>query len=257
MMGRAGKTKTSGRSRKLWWTLASIVGLALVIYGVAAVSSPKESADKPPKLTPADRSADFYTQALIAADSNETTRALELLAKSLALNPDNTSAKTLLDRVKQAAKEPTPTPAPKPGVDPFLSAVSDLRLLLPKTVPGYVLGTVISQGGDAVVSGEPAPGSPDVRTVSRVLLAVHDRGTPAAAAAFITSVSKKTYPNAASSVEIDGVMAYAGTDGGRLVSVSFVRGRYAFEAVVTSRSGDPAGLVDIAAGIARAFPDSF
>jgi uncharacterized protein (DUF2252 family) len=106
---------------------------------------------------------------------------------------------------------------------------------------------------DAQVSGEPS-----TRGV-RVIWAVHDRGSAATAAKFISAVSKKSYPKNAQTVSIDGATAYLGTDGGRYATAAYVRGRYVFEVIVSlqeASSSAVAQAVPIARDAAVAFPDT-
>jgi hypothetical protein len=142
------------------------------------------------------------------------------------------------------------TPAPTP--DAFLQPVKDLKALLPKSVPGYAMGTATGNKTDVAVSGSPT--DPEA-LASRCVWTVHDRGKPSEAKAFVEDVSKELYASDAAAPTIDGVPAYFGTDGTRFATVVYVRGRYVFEVVLTKLDGSPEQLQGEAEAAAKAFPD--
>lgn len=146
--------------------------------------------------------------------------------------------------------EPSDDSVPVPVVD-------DVTVLLPAGVEGFRMGSVVADESNAAVPLNPTVESDAYGRVSRVLLSVHDFGDPADAQRFIDQVIKVAYPADAGSVGVDGVDAYFGTDGNRLATVAYTRGRYAFEAVVTASMSTPSSLEDVAVLTARSFPDSW
>jgi hypothetical protein len=237
------------------------------------------------EVAAAQQSRKDYTEALSALASGETTAAKQLLEKAVAEDPGNTVAKKKLDEMRAAplpkgkeqprASKPAPkTPAPtkpaggSPGgstnptgatqpdtssYDPaFDNPVSDIKALLPKSVPGFALGQVAAADADAEL-----PLDPDYTLgglVAAAQVSVHDRGSLAAAATYVTQHSGTLYKNGAKAVDVNGTQARTGTDSGRLAAVIFSRGRFAFEVVVTSSGSDPSQVLDVALDVAKAFP---
>ena len=56
-------------------------------------------------------------------------------------------------------------------------------------------------------------------------------------------------------MSIDGAPGYFGTDGTRYATCVYVRGRYAFEVLVTGNGKDPKELRTLAQEAAKAFQD--
>lgn len=246
--------------RYLIWTACGVVALAGVIFAVSALSSPRDSVPSLPKVTAAEQSRKDYTDALAALDSSETTAARQLLEKAVSEDPNNSAAKNKLDELRneplpnqpKSKNDTSPAPAPS-GTGPFDKPVSDMGVLLPKSAPGFVLGSKLVSKGEAQL-----PLDPDDRTlaarVSVVLVAVHDRGSSKAAQDYVTLHRDKLYPNAKSSPDVNGVAAKSGCDNGRLAAVLFSRGRYVFEVVVTSTGRDASKVLDVALQVAKTFP---
>jgi hypothetical protein len=240
---------------------ATVVVLAGVIVGLWAFTSPKKPT-KPPtiQLSAAQQSQQAYQQGMSALSSEETSTAVALFRKAVTLDPTNTDAKTALDNSTQAtpqtstkpsqgsATKPASTPVPVPNPNVWTQKL-DIKTLLPKSFPDYALGTIDAAGSDAVVAGSPTkPNAP----VTSIVWSLHDRTTTADAATFVTKVSKSLYPHNATKVTVNGVPGYFGTDGVRFATLTFTRGRYVFEVVMSSTT-PPAGTQGLAEQAAAAF----
>jgi hypothetical protein len=86
-----------------------------------------------------------------------------------------------------------------------------------------------------------------------VVLSVLDRGTEAAARAYVDQMDR-SYPANAEAVTIGTRPGRFGTDGSHLASAVFSRGRYVFEAVATASRPDPSKVRDITIAAASVFP---
>lgn len=251
--------------------VAVVVALAIVMAVAGALSSaPKDepvARIEPAQVTDFDR-------ALELAQTGETTEALEAVERHLATNAGDDRASRLRDDLRRRLTLTADTPSADPGVDPgpnvnppptpdvtpdpgtdWNAPVSDLAILMPSYIEGLVGGSPNRDKTDFVLPYDPLPTGPYADTMLRVLVQVHDRGTAAAAAAFRDEVSKVVYPVDAATVTVDGVSGYFGTDGASLATVSYVRGRFVFEVVITAVES-PAALRTAAVNIARSFPDS-
>lgn len=257
------------------------VALAAVIFGIAAVSSPKSSSDSAPKtqLANAVRAAELAQDADQALSSNETATAISLAQQALKLDAANADAKRVIDEAKASSSgqtsgasngssssgstpsgtttEPAPGPAPATPAK-FLKPVADLAALLPTAISGWTAGGVVVQGQDALVTFEPKQGTPTSKQAVRALVSVHDRKTADQAKVFVTKVDKRVYPDNAAVVAVGAVPnAYFGTDGSKVAAVAFARGRFAVEVLITGQPGvDPATLQAIALRVASVSPVS-
>lgn len=245
--------------------LATAVVLAAVILGVAAIGSRKPASDgvrdRPTTTSEADLALERARAALASGDS---TRAIEVLERALAVNPGDGRLERALTEARARAgasssqvvtRSGVPTAGAAAATDPrYLRAVERIEVLLPATVEGYALGTPVSGDGDAAVSGSPIDPSAGV---SRALWSVHDRKSAAGAKRFLKDVTERLYSRDAATVVIDGAPGRFGTDGKRFAAVVYVRGRYVFEVVLTASSGAPAALKGAAEVAAAAFPESW
>jgi len=260
--------RPSRRAVALGSTVATVLVLAGVIYGLAAVSSPRDP-DDAPVISLADQSERLTDQAMDALESGDETAAAALLQKAVSVDPTNSRARDELTRIVESktpqSEDEDPEPerdndsqAEEPDFDPdagFLDPVNDLGALLPSSVEGYELGLVTVVDTDANVPADPTEDGPfDV--ITRALFSVHDFETAEKAEAFVVSVSRTAFPENAADVTVDGVPAYFGTDGVRFATVSYSRGRYAFEVIITTGTGAPGALLDASVSAAAAFPDS-
>jgi hypothetical protein len=249
----------SPRVRTLVTTGATILILALVIFGLWAFTAPKnQTATTPPtiKLSPAQESQQAYQDGNKAISNNQTDTAISDYEKAVALDPTNTEAQTALDTAKKSTsasgnnggssttKKPV-TPPPAGAWDGKVAVVK----VLPTAFTDYDLGKPETGPTTADVSATPKrPGAAATTIVWTVL----DQGTNAKADAFVADVTKKLYTKDPAQVAVNDVTAYFGTDGADFASIAFVRGRYVFEVIVTSQS--PAGAKEIAQQAATAFP---
>jgi hypothetical protein len=247
----------TSRTKAIIGSAATVVVLAAVFFVGWGLSSTKEPPTVPTiTLTPAQQSEGLYKQGLDALSSEETSTAVLFFKKALTVDPTNSAAQRALESAttKTTAAAATTTVAPKKPapVDPFLKKVADIRKLLPDTLADYSLGSRESLGADASVAG-----SPNLNTspATRVVWAVHDRGTAKAARAFLTNTTKELYGKDGASVTVAGYGGYFGTDGTRFASIAVPRGRYVFEVTLTSADGTtPAVLKALALQAAGAFP---
>lgn len=240
--------------------VVGVVALAAVVFVLAALApSDAPTPVTSSKITAEQGAAAFAADAQEALAAGRSTQAAELAARALALDPANEAAQEVMRSVTaSAAPDDKPASTPDPGkkpvsgqADPFAATTADLTKLLPNAAPEYQLGAATTIKPDATVSGTPLSAG----TVSLAVWSVHDKGSEAAAKEFITKTSKVAYPTAGSSVTVGGVDGYFGTDGTRYASVSFARGRYAFEVVLTSTGPAPDTLRQAALNAAEAFPD--
>lgn len=242
----------------------TVVVLAVVIFVLWSATSPKRTPTPTTtiELSPAQRSGADYQQGLASLESSDTTKAVALFQRALTVDPTNSSAKNQLDAIaaQKAKDSQTSTVATKTvvPVDPFSQPVKHLSSLLPGTgsglASGYTLGPTQTQGSDSTRAGNPKdPASP----VTRALWTVHDRESSSNAVKWQNDISKSLYSRNADKVTVNGVTGYFGTDGARFATVSFVRGRYVFEVVLTSSTGAPADLKAATTQAAEAFPTKF
>lgn len=263
------------RLSKRAWRIVAIVGgvvlLAAVLLASSALSKPKSS--RSPQAAAIARQIDsevLTDQGLSALSSNETATAQSLLQRAVALNPGNARATAALVSIRQSTasnsgggnsgggsnggssnaggSDSTPSTPRSSAFDKKL----DIAKLLPVAVAGYTMYPREVLGADAQVSADPQTKG------ARVIWAVHDRGTASAAAKFISAVSKRAYPKNAQTVSIDGATAYIGTDGVRYATAAYVRGRYAFEVIVSlaTPSTNMSPALQMAREASAAFPDT-
>lgn len=234
-------------------TVSSVIALAVAISLFAAFAP--SSDPKLPEVAPEAQSADLYTQALAADASGNTTTAVSLLKQAVVLDPGNTAAKKKIVQIEQRqAQSARPTTSAPSGTDPFLGTAPDLKKLLPKSLAGYSVGMAVVQGPEATVSGQPE----DLTLgITKLVWAVHERKDAKTAAQFTSKVSKAFYGQDQASVQIDGASGYFGTNGTTFATVSYVRGRYVFEIVLSTDGAAPREFKAQAVAAAKAFPDTF
>lgn len=261
--------RISKRTALIVSAVAGVLVLAAVIFAVSALSDPDSGGDSISIETPSEQSARVFADAIEKLKSGDETGAVTALRQAVALDPENEQARTELDRIVREREaqsggsnngtnggDDDPDDPADPGDDSaFNQPVADLTVLLPVTVDGYELGMVVAQGPDAQVPADPT-GDGATEGVRRALYSVHDRETATDAQAFVNNVTKTAFPENASTVQINGVDAYFGTDGARFATVSYSRGRYVFEVIITAEDTAPGALVDIAIEAASAFPTS-
>lgn len=254
------------RTQLYVWALIVIVAMTAVIFAASAFSTSHDTSEIPAPSQGAAADSPAYGQALEALRSGDTTKAAALLKSALAANPKDTKAKAKLDEITGSvtgSKDATTVPVDNgsnttttPTFDPdagFTAAVSDLGRLLPRKVDGYDAYSVIKDKKDAELTFSPTGSGPS--DVTRALFAVHDQGSKTKAQAFPNTVSRSLYGSNGSTVTVNNVGAYFGGDGHNLYTVSFARGRFAFELTLTVRSGlAPSVARTFAVAAASAFP---
>ncbi len=267
--------------------LASVALLALVILVSSALSEPKP-ASSPMSVSAtssvpgedaqdASASARYEEAAERALASGDTTEAVRLLELAVTANPENESASRLLTELRvttvgggQVASAATPgpsggAPAQEPGgktdgvtpggaPDSYDKPVEDVTSLLPSNVWGYTRASLERGETESILALRPASGGSAAGRVALAVLTAYDRGSPDAARSFVDGI-KKAFPEDGASVTIGGFPGKFGTDGARLASATFSRGRFAFEVVLTAEMGvDPVVLKGAAVEAASAFP---
>jgi hypothetical protein len=261
------KADRASRTKALWSGAATVAVLALVLIGLGLLGplrGKQPSSQNPITLsTQTATSQGLYQQAVQAQASGDLTRAAQLAQAALEADPNNSEAKVLLRAVKNTnagstttSTTPTSSSATTPAADPdavFRKKYENLMSLLPTGTPGFAFDPAMQFGPDITMSGNRVPG---VRGTTQIAWAVHDMKTSAAAKSFVTKTSKKLFQKDAGSVTVHGVKRYFGTDGTRFATVSFARGRYAFEVLITVNGIDPKTVKAVASEAANAFPES-
>lgn len=247
------------RRRRLLALGAAVLVLAAVIIVGSALSAPRGAiddggAEQPSAREQSERLA-LDAQDLLSQD--ETTTALMLAERALALDSGNQTARRVVTAVSAqsgtsspakgsggAVAAPTDQPAagkqpgnPKPGADPYAVKVTDSAVLVPSTFLDWKRGREVAVGTGTQVTFEPTLESNDARLAVRALVYAHELGTVAAAQGFVSNVSRVAYPERGRNVTVgDGFTGYIGSKD-RQVVVSFARGQYAFEAAITGQPG--------------------
>lgn len=266
-VGTPGKPSTSAKRGAIISGVVTVLILAAVIVGVAALSSPTES--KPETslglAQSGDQAQQYAQQAEAALASGDTTAAVAFATTALKTDPNNTTALRVIRRARTSQSggssngdsndddEPsggTQTPDPDKG---FTSRLSKFRGLLPKSFAEYFLGDVTTTKREAQVAATPISAGQEA---NQLIWTVHETDSKAEAQQFITSVSKTLYANDASALTIDGAKAYFGTDGTRFATVAYVRGIYVFEVLITGNGTQPKNLKALAQKAAKAFADA-
>lgn len=226
---------------------------------------------------------DDYERARRAAEAGDTDEAIQILERVLAEDPNHESAAALLNKLRggkgsaagegtgegegsggaeggsgqgtaEQPSQPAPAPdGPRPIADSVLAApMRNLDVLLPQVIVGWERGSTVVDETAATVPFLPTK----TEALSRVLYAVHDRGTPERAKAFIDTTSRAAYLNDVATVKIGREEGYFGTDGHRLATAVFARGQYVFEVVATVDSGEVAAAKDATIAMAQEFEAS-
>jgi hypothetical protein len=231
----------SGRTKALLGGAATVVVLVAVILGLWAFTSPKKPTAPTITFSPQQRSQQALKDGNDALSKEQTGTAIELFQSAITIDPSNTAAKVALENAKSGkpstttdtggsttTTKPTTTTVAPSGV---WETDLDVAKLLPKAYPDYLIGSVDKAGSVAVVAANPSKRG---ATVTSITWTVLDQGTDAKAANFITKTSKTQYGHDASTVRVNDVDAYFGTDGRQLATVAFTRGRYVFELLIAS-----------------------
>lgn len=253
--------RIADRVRKLFATrrarlAAFVVTLAVVMFVMAALSQAPETGDRDPAV----RLSDGETR------PGATQTPLEGDSATRAVVPGEDSGQATGDSRPARAGDPETPPAnggaapggTAPGEGDAASgewdvSVDDIATLLPAKVDGLSAGSVTKDEFNAVLPFDPVAGGPYAGTMRRVLMSVRYAESAEVAATYRDQVSEVVYSKNPADVTVHGVAGYFGTDGRSLATVSFTRGRFVFEVVVTA-AGNPAALKDATLRIASAFP---
>jgi hypothetical protein len=248
--------------------IVTVLVLAAVIIGVAALGPTQPKPQTKLGLGTEEVGAQQYAdQANLALASGDTTAALTLANKALKTDPNNQTALVVVREVRAKRSSSSnsngssggsskSTSPGSPSADPdqgFTTKVSDLAGLLPGTFQNYFLGSVTTTKNETQVSGTPISANQEA---TQIIWTVHQTGSKAEATSYITKVSKASFPNDAAWVGVDGATSYFGTDGTRFATIAYVRGIYAFEALLTSNQGKPKDLRVLAQKAAGGFADA-
>ncbi len=248
--------------KRILVAIAAVIGLALLIFGVSALSSSKKSTDTVATTNQlsAEAQADLLAQRAVAAESaNDTGTARSLAESALKLNAANQTAVAVVNRLNEAdpgntSADTKPDPGATTTADTWSKSIKNMASVLPTAIAGWTAGDIVSQKGDAQVTFTPDAEGSDGGSAIRATFAVHDRGSAAKASTFVKSVDKKVYPGDGATMKFGSQSGYFGTDGARLAVAAFARGRYAFEVVVYSQEGiKPSTLRPLAAKLAAAW----
>ncbi len=212
---------------------------------------------------PAAASQTLYQQALQAQSSGDMVRTAELAQAALDADPNNAEAKALLGAAKKAAQRLRRGigDAERSGDSSCGSRsgrgvsqeVRESRVVDAHESPRLHSRFAAAVRRDITMSGNRVPASQGVTQLS---WAVHDLKSEAAAKSFVAKTSKKAFPKNPGTVTVHGTKAYFGTDGTRFATVSFSRGRYAFEVLVTVNGVAPKTAKSVASEAAKVFPAS-
>lgn len=254
--------KLGGMKAKRWlWVGLGVLGLAAVVFlGGALAKSDTPKPAPSTQLAPSIQADQLARDAQAALSKNDTATALSLAEKALKADPSNAAAAAV---VAAAKAQPTPAEPTKPDSgdssskdDPYLSAVKDLKKLLPTKITGWEVGQVVEQSPDALVTYQPEAGSTDDDWTKRAVFSVHDLKTVTKAKDFVAKVDKVAYAKTPATLSVGVVdTAYFGTNESGTAMVAFARGRFAFEMLVVAEQGvDPVALKDTATALAAAFP---
>jgi hypothetical protein len=234
----------STKTKLLLGAGAGLVVLAVVL-GVWAFGAQNRPTASTLSVSPETRSKQAYEAGLMALSKEQTASAVELFQSAITINPDSDDAKTALAKLNSGASSSSgtsttassggqssiaPKPAPVAPIGPWDKKL-DMSELVPATYTDYLLGSVDQSDSEVSLSGVPTK---DGATVTNVIWVVHDRGTAARASDFIKTISRTIYKHDVSQVKVHDISAYFGTNGKELATVSFARGRYVFEVVITS-----------------------
>ncbi len=222
--------------------------LAIVMVIAGALARPPGQAERDAAVSLRDGATSTNGDSQQPLDSEVSTKATAPVGPGA--SPSGGSG----GRGEPTTGAPSPGGAPPASNDPMWNTpLADVAVLLPTSVEGLSIGSITQDEITAVVPFDPVGGGPYSASMRRILLSVRDAGSAEVAATYRAQVSQVVYSKNASDVTVHGARGYFGTDGQRLATVSFTRGRFVFEVVVTA-VGDPAGVKDAAVRIASAFP---
>jgi len=240
------------------WSITVAVAAVLIIaigaVGPALFGQHRNTGPASTSVAARDRSEQLLAQANVARAAGDTQTALALARSAVEADPSNAAASELVTQLSSGgatSSQTTTTPggsspststAATPSASPdagYVQPVADISSLIPTGLAGWSLDPAVADRADVSVSASPVGAGADD---GRLIWAVHDRQTVAGAALFITKTSKVLYGKHAATVAVHGVSAYYGTDGGRLATVTYTRGRYVFELIFPTSLGRERGI---------------
>ena len=256
-----------GRRSRTWlhWgltVLAATVGIVLI----AAVGPILRGQQKPQAGTTtsvARQSREtFRAQAEQTLKAGDATTALSIARTAVGADPTNAAASDLVTRLSAGSSPPsaptgspgtaaaTTTPAPSSASRDagYIRAVTHVAALLPSKFLDYTFEPAVITPGSASVSASLQQSGSES---GRFIWTVRDRKTVRGAQAFVSKTTKVLYNKHRASPTVHGVTAYYGTDGQRIATVTYTRGRYVFEVLLSSDIG-PA----MSATVGAAFRDT-
>lgn len=228
------------RHRKAVVSFAVTVAiLSLVILVGGALQARTESGESGDAvgLLPKQQEPAELIEARKAIESGEVTRALVELDAYLRKNPNDSEAQKLRDTLKPAPAIDDSDDPPNGSPDEYLNGKTDLSALLPAAVPGYTVDNLDKGSEQAALTITPTKGAAQDGAVRVVLMTVYDFGTPAKAAAFVAGQTK-AFPVSDQPLSVGVSDGRLGADASRIAAVSFSRGRFAFEVVLTAEKPD-------------------
>lgn len=269
----AGQGPVSGPKRGIWskrsTRVATIVGvvvvLAVVILVSAALSTPQSviSARKAGKTL----AAQYDQQAEAALASGDTTSATLYAKSALAVDPNDARAKAVIVKVgstqtktqTQTNTQPSNPSAPNTSqnatntsIGTTTTVTGDINTMLPTKLAGFKLEAPDVSSTDVIAIADPLSSALAAR-LTRVQLSVHKLSSAAKAAAFVSGTDKHAYPAHGQTLTIKGQTAYFGTYGKNFAVIAFAKGPFVYETILTSITGNPSSLIDVAKTVANSY----
>lgn len=214
---------------------ALVLGVVIVAAGLAFSMLARRPAPVPGTVITLPAGEADYQAGLKALASGDATQATALLTS--AAGSGNAAAKAKLAELTSSQSKPVP-PGSTVTTDTYTKPVADIGALLPTVASGYRLAQVETSTASAIVSAEPSDRTVRL-TIRRVEISVFDKRTVSGATKWVGGLSK-AFPKEPGGVRVADLSGRFGTDGAHLACVSFSRGRFAFEVVVTVVRGTAA-----------------
>lgn len=235
---RSRHTRRPGSSNLVRIIVTGVV-LGILILGIGALTNTRTPVPSPSPAAPASIAA--TSQASVPA----TTPATAVTTSTASNGATSTSSSTGNGPTDPGSSATLP-------VDAWSKPVANLASLLPKAVAGYKTGIVEKTTGSAIVPLVPTDTGPAAGKATIAVLTVFDKKTDAAAHTYVDQF-QRAYPKDLSAVTVGTLTGRFGTDGSHLAAVTFSRGRYAFEIVLTATRGAPLDLKSVTLQVAEAF----
>ncbi len=240
--GRRHATQRRPRAAVRIGLTALALGVVIVAAGLAFSMLARRPAPVPGTVITLPAGEADYLAGLKALASGDTTQATALLTSAAGSGSAAAKAK-LAELAKPVSRGSTVT------TDTYTRAVADIGTLLPTAASGYRLAQVETSTASAIVSAEPSDRTVRL-TIRRVEISVFDMRTVSGATKWVAGLSK-AFPKDAGGVRVADLAGRFGTDGSHLACVSFSRGRFSFEVVVTVVRGAAAAQKTAAVKLAE------